>query len=61
MTNNGKAKIEKTFNELKIIIPSEKDWPFLLFGTAWMGAWFFGFIIVFGKLLSSEISYSGMD
>ena len=26
MTNNGKAKIEKTFNGLNIIIPSKKNW-----------------------------------
>jgi len=61
MTNNGKAKIEKTFNELNIIIPSKKNWFFLLFGTAWMGGWSFGFVSAFGKLFSSEISNSGTD
>jgi len=61
MVNNGKAKIEKTFNELKIIIPSEKNWFFQIFGTAWMGGWFFGFIMVSEKIFFSEISYSGAN
>ena len=26
----------------KISIPSKKNWPALLFGTAWLGAWYFG-------------------
>lgn len=53
MTNNGKAKIEKTFDGLNIIIPSKKNWFVLLFGTVWMGGWFFG-LSVFGILFFSE-------
>jgi hypothetical protein len=52
MTNNGKAKIEKTFGGIDISIPSKKNWFALLFGTAWMGGWFFGFLSASGYLFS---------
>jgi len=61
MTDNGKAKIEKSFDGLNIIIPSKKNWFGLLFGTAWMGGWFFGFIGASGILFSSESGHSGID
>ena len=60
MTNNGKAKIEKTFNGLNIIIPSKKNWFILLFMTAWMGGWFFGFVSVSG-ILFSETDFGGAN
>jgi len=41
--NNGKAKIEKTTDGYTVTIPSKKNWFALLFGTAWLGAWYFGF------------------
>jgi len=46
--NNGKAKINSGIKGFSIIIPSKKNWFALLFGTAWMGGWFFGFAIVSG-------------
>ncbi|WP_281616478.1 hypothetical protein [Flammeovirga sp. SubArs3] len=41
--NNGKAKIENTMGNYKVSIPSKKNWFALIFGTAWMGGWYFGF------------------
>jgi hypothetical protein len=61
MTNNGKAKIEKTTGKLNIIIPSKKNWLALLFGTAWMGGWFFGFISTSSIIFSSKTEHSGAD
>ena len=52
MIRNGKAKIEKTFDGLNIIVPSKKNWFILLFSTAWLGGWLFGFLMVSGTLLS---------
>lgn len=59
MMNNGKAKIEKTIEGLRIIIPSKKNWFALLFGTAWMGGWFFGFVNASGMLFYSGIANMG--
>ena len=42
MKNNGKAKIEKTNGGLSILIPSKKNWFGLIFGTLWLGGWYFG-------------------
>lgn len=61
MTNNGKAKIEKTFGGLNIIIPSKKNWFGLLFGTTWMGGWFLGFVSASGVLFSSGTGNFGAD
>ncbi len=41
--NNGKANIENTIGNYTITIPSKKNWFALLFGTAWLGGWYFGF------------------
>ena len=41
--NNGKAKIYDTFGNYTITIPSKKNWFILIFGTVWMGGWYFGF------------------
>ncbi len=54
MINNGKAKIEKTFDGLNIIVPSKKNWFSLLFGTVWFFGWLFGVLMVSGILLSSS-------
>lgn len=43
MLENGKAKIDKSSGGLRISIPSKKNWFGLLFGTAWLGGWYFGF------------------
>ena len=40
--NNGKAKIENSTGNYKISVPSKKNWFALIFGTAWMGGWYFG-------------------
>jgi len=60
MTNNGKAKIEKSIGALNIVVPSKKNWFALLFATAWMGGWFFGFVRV-SSLLFSGTGQSGAD
>jgi hypothetical protein len=61
MFENGKAKIDKSFNGLSIIIPSKKNWFVLLFMTTWMVGWFFGFITASGTLFSGEAGNSGDD
>ena len=61
MKNNGKAKIEKTFGGLNIIIPSKKNWFALLFGTAWIGGWYFGFVTASGMFFSSETGGFGVE
>ena len=40
---NGKAKINDSIGSLEISIPSKKNWFTLIFGTAWLGGWYFGF------------------
>lgn len=37
--NNGKAKIEKRIEGLKIVIPSKKNWFGLIFGLVWLYFW----------------------
>ena len=59
--NNGKAKIDTGLNGLSIIIPSKKNWFALLFGTAWMGGWFFGFTSASGILLGDGIDNIGAN
>jgi hypothetical protein len=61
MTTNGKATIEKSSDELHISIPSKKNWYTLLFGTAWMGAWFFGLVTTVEILFSSESGQSAAN
>ena len=61
MIQNGKAKIEKTFGELTIIIPSKKNWFALLFATAWLGGWFFGFKTVLTLLFFDNKENSGPE
>ena len=61
MIQNGKAKIEKTFGGLTIIIPSKKNWFALLFATAWLGGWFFGFKMVLNLLLFDDKVNSGPE
>ncbi|MBI1308129.1 MAG: hypothetical protein GC181_16120 [Bacteroidetes bacterium] len=60
MFNNGKAKIEKTIGGLNVTVPSKKNWFALLFGTAWIGGWFYALRIVSGMLFSSDIDHSGV-
>jgi hypothetical protein len=52
MTDNGKAKIEKTVNGIRISIPSKKNWFALVFGTAWLGGWYAGFTSAYPIVLS---------
>jgi hypothetical protein len=61
MFENGKAKIDKSFNGLSIIIPTKKNWFTLLFMTTWMVGWFFGYITAAGILFSGEAGKSGDD
>ena len=49
--NNGKAKIENTIGNYTVSIPSKKNWFTLLFGTAWLGGWTIGGIMVVSMLL----------
>ncbi|MDD4970913.1 MAG: hypothetical protein PHT07_15915 [Paludibacter sp.] len=43
MIDNGKAKITDSMDELKIVIPSKKNWFVILFTMVWMGGWYMGF------------------
>ncbi|HEX5000995.1 MAG TPA: hypothetical protein VFW78_00730 [Bacteroidia bacterium] len=43
MIYNGKATVDKTAGGININIPSKKNWFVLLFGTAWLGGWYWGF------------------
>jgi hypothetical protein len=61
MINNGKATIEKTFGGLNIIIPSKKNWFALLFGTAWLGGWFFGLLSASNMLFPSRTEHFGTN
>jgi len=54
MINNGKAKIEKTLKGLRVSIPSKKNWFALIFGTAWLGGWYFGFKSASTMLISGD-------
>ncbi len=38
--DNGKAKIKHTGRDINIVIPSKKNWFFLVFGTLWLIVWF---------------------
>lgn len=60
MTNNGKAKIEKTNGGLSILIPSKKNWFGLIFGTVWLGGWYFGVTTVI-PFTSSENGHVDID
>lgn len=60
MTNNGKAKINNTYGRLSITVPSKKNWFALIFGTAWIGGWYFGFRSASGFLFSG-MEHSGVS
>ena len=60
MLENGVAKIEKSMTRLTILIPSKKNWFFLIFATAWMGGWCMGFTMAF-KTLFAGTGNSGAD
>ncbi|MBD77634.1 MAG: hypothetical protein CL840_01675 [Crocinitomicaceae bacterium] len=55
--NNGKAKIKESINGISIQLPSKKNWFFLLFATAWMGGWFFGFTGALGMFDSGSSGF----
>lgn len=59
--NKGKATIVTGLNGLSITIPSKKNWFGLLFGTVWMGGWYFGLTNVFGMLVLEEIDTVGAN
>jgi hypothetical protein len=61
MINNGKARIEDTFGKLIISIPSKKNWFALIFGTAWLGGWYFGFKSASSALLSGGANNIGVN
>jgi len=49
MLDNGKAKIDDTFNELKIEIPTRKNWFVITFIFIWMVGWYMGFTSAIGS------------
>ncbi|MGB1242522.1 MAG: hypothetical protein ACPG49_08375 [Chitinophagales bacterium] len=53
-THSGKAKIQTTFEGLKITIPSPTNWLTLIFGTIWLIAWFLMFVFT----LQTDILFS---
>lgn len=60
MINNGKASIENATGTLRISIPSKKNWFVLLFGTAWLGGWYFGFSSAFSMFSLSDLGKQGI-
>lgn len=40
--DNGKAKIDRSYEGLRILIPSRKNWPALIFATLWLVGWTLG-------------------
>jgi len=54
--NNGRAKIDKSLKGFSISIPSKKNWFVLLFGTAWIGGWYFGFSKTMELILSNDFN-----
>jgi len=54
--NNGKARIESNFGNYSIHIPSKKNWFALIFGTMWMGGWYWGLEGALG-----DFGYAGHD
>lgn len=61
MIQNGKATIKNEMGTLNISVPSKKNWFALLFGTAWLGGWFFGFKFASSQLFSGEQGSFGVD
>ena len=61
MIHNGIAKIDNTPNKLSITIPSKKNWFVLIFATAWLGGWYFGFQNALSELLSDGIDNLGTN
>jgi hypothetical protein len=61
MINNGRAQVIDSFNELKIDIPSKKNWFILLFGIVWMGGWYMGFKSAIGSFGLDEKGNSIFD
>ena len=61
MLQNGKATIDNSFGSLSISIPSKKNWFALIFGTAWLGGWFFGFVMVSGMMLGGIGGHSAIN
>jgi hypothetical protein len=60
-TDNGRAKITSSMSGTEISIPSKKNWFILIFGTAWLGGWYFGFKNVIGMFRFSEDGFGGID
>lgn len=59
--NNGRAKIQNSINGTQISIPSKKNWFVLLFGTAWLGGWYFGLTMALGTFSFGETGFVGVD
>jgi len=59
--NNGKAKINDSIGNLEISIPSKKNWFILIFGTAWLGGWYFGFTNALTRFSFDESGNMGIN
>lgn len=46
----GQARILKSGNTLEVKIPTKKNWPVIIFLTAWMGGWVMGEIFAISTL-----------
>jgi hypothetical protein len=60
MVDNGKAKIENSFGNLTMTIPSKKNWLALIGGTLWMGWWYFGFKPAAYEMFANHLDFSGV-
>jgi hypothetical protein len=59
--DNGRAKISSSMNGTEVSIPSKKNWFILIFSTAWLGGWYFGFKNVLGTLKLDKDGFGEID
>jgi hypothetical protein len=49
----ARYSVENSASGIKISIPTPRNWFVILFTSAWLGGWFFGFKSAPGQLLHS--------
>ncbi len=59
--NNGKARIHESMGNIEISLPSKKNWFVLLFGSAWLGGWYFALVNTFSVFTPGDSGFMGAD
>ncbi len=60
---SGQAILNDSFDEFKIIIPTKKQWFYILFSAVWLGFWAMGeafAIRTFGSPLNQNVGLGGL-